>query len=142
MASNISRISINAPMKNVWNSLTEPAQVKLWQYGSDLETTWEPGTPIRFRTAFGEKVFEQWGTVKLFQPPSLLEYSLFAPAPGREDNPENYFIMRYELQEEGDKTMLTITQEDNRPGAVQEAEQGEENPVLKALKELAEKDKA
>jgi hypothetical protein len=56
-----------------------------------------------------------------------------------EDKPENYFIMSYILTSENGKTKLEIIQEDNRPTAVQEEPQGEENPVLKSLKELAEK---
>jgi hypothetical protein len=63
---------------------------------------------------------------------------LFAPRPGLEDKPENYFIMSYVLTEESGQTKLEIIQEDNRPNATQEAPQGEENPVLKLLKQLAE----
>jgi hypothetical protein len=64
--------------------------------------------------------------------------SLFAPRPGLEDSPENYFIMSYILTTENEQTKLEIIQEDNRPNAVQEAPQGEENPVLQSLKKVAE----
>ncbi len=37
------------------------------------------------------------------------------------------------LTEKGNTTQLEIIKEDNRPGAKQEGEQGEENPVLKML---------
>ena len=47
--------------------------------------------------------------------------------------------MSYILTNENSKTRLKIIQEDNRPNAVQEELQGEENPILKSLKELAEK---
>jgi uncharacterized protein YndB with AHSA1/START domain len=138
MARNISTLIINAPVQKVWDTLTKPELVKLWQYGSDLITTWEPDSPIRFSTAWEDKVFEQWGTVLEMKPNELIRYSLFAPAPGREDNPENYFIMNYILTRNNEKTILEIIQEDDRPNAVQEPPQGEENPVLKGLKEVAE----
>jgi uncharacterized protein YndB with AHSA1/START domain len=138
MPTNISTLCINAPVEKVWDTVTMPALVKLWQYGSDLQTSWEPGSEIRFSTAWGDKIFEQWGKVLAYQPNSLVKYSLFAPRPDLEDRPENYFIMSYVLTEENGQTKLEIIQEDNRPGAVQEAPQGEENPVLKALKDLAE----
>lgn len=48
------------------------------------------------------------------------------------------FVMKYVLIETDGKTKLEIIQEDNRPGAVQEEAQGEENPLLQALKALAE----
>jgi hypothetical protein len=63
---------------------------------------------------------------------------LFAPRPGLEDKPENYFIMKYILTEEDGQTKLEIIQEDNRPNAVQEEPQGEKNPVLQSLKKIAE----
>ena len=138
MPTNISTLRINAPIEKVWDTVTKPALVKLWQYGSDLQTSWEPGSDIRFTTAWGDKIFEQWGKVMAYQQNSLVKYSLFAPRPDLEDRPENYFIMSYVLTEENGQTKLEIIQEDKRPGAVQEAPQGEENPVLKALKELAE----
>lgn len=138
MAINISTITINAPLQKVWDTLTKPELVKLWQYGSDLLTSWEIGSDIRFKAVWGDKVFEQWGKVLAFEPPELVKYSLFAPAPGLEDEPGNYFIMQYVLKNEGGLTELQIVQEDNRPNAVQEAPQGEENPILKALKDLVE----
>ena len=139
MATNISTITINASTQKVWNILTKPEMVKLWQYGSELQTTWEPGTAIRFSTAWEDKVFEQRGLVLEMQPYELIKYSLFAPRPDLEDKPENYFIMYYILTDDNGQTKLEIIQEDNRPNAVQEEPQGEENPVLKSLKDLTEK---
>ncbi len=138
MAKNISTIMINAPIQKVWDTVTKPELVKLWQYGSDLLTTWEIGSDIKFRTAWEDKVFEQWGKVLAVKPYELVKYSLFAPRPGLEDKPENYFIMSYVLASQNGQTKLEIIQEDNRPNAVQEEPQGEENPILQSLKKIAE----
>lgn len=138
MATNISTITIDATKSKVWDTLTKPELVKLWQYGSDLITNWEVGSDIKFRTEWEGKIFEQWGKILEVRPMELLKYSLFAPKPGVEDSPENYFIMSYILTTENEHTKLEITQEDNRPNAVQEAPQGEENPVLQSLKKVAE----
>ena len=138
MATNISRISIKAALQKVWDTLTKPEFVKLWQYGSDLQTNWAVGGKIKFVTKWEDKIFEQWGKVLEFKPNEIVRYSLFAPRPGLEDKPENYFIMNYVLAEENGQTTLQIIQEDNRPNAVQEKPQGEENPILKSLKQLAE----
>lgn len=72
------------------------------------------------------------------RPNELIKYSLFAPRPDLEDKPENYFVMSYNLTDENERTKLEIIQEDNRPDAVQEELQGEENPILKLLKEVVE----
>ncbi len=140
MAVNISTLKINASRQKVWDTITKADYVKLWQYGSDLLTNWEIGSDITFRTEWQDKVFEQWGKVLEVNPTEIVKYSLFAPRPELEDKPENYFIMSYILTEENGVTKLEIIQEDNRPNAVQEEPQGEENPVLKLLKEIAETD--
>jgi len=140
MATNISTIKINASRQKVWDTITKAELVKLWQYGSDLLTSWEIGSDIKFRTEWDGKVFEQWGKVLEVRPNELVKYSLFAPGPDLEDKPENYFLMSYVLTQQDGQTQLEIIQEDNRPNAVQEKPQGEENPVLKSLKLLAESD--
>ncbi len=138
MVRNISKIDIVAPIAAVWRALTAADCVKLWQYGSELHTSWVVGTEIRFRTLWQDKVFEQWGTVLEFRPPHLLRYSLFAPGPNLEDKAENYFTMIYQLEQQPDFVSLAIIQQDDRAGAVQETPQTEENPVLAELKKVAE----
>lgn len=138
MPSNISKLTIHATAERVWDTLTKPEFIKLWQYGSVLQTTWEVGSKIKFVTEWDGKIFEQWGEVLEFTAPQKLRYSLFAPRPGLEDKAENYFEMIYILTAGDEETKLEIIQEDMRPGALQEKEQGEENPILKMLKEIAE----
>ena len=94
---------------------------------------------IHFKSDWEGQIFEQWGKVLEFEPHERLKYNLFAPRPGLEDKAENYFEMEYKLTGKGNTTELIIVQEDNRPGAKQEDEQSEDNPVLKMLKELIEK---
>lgn len=138
MATNISTITINASIQKVWETLTKPERVKLWQYGSDLITNWNVGSDIKFRAEWEGKIFEQWGKVLEIRLNELIKYSLFAPRPGLEDKPENYFVMNYILTKKNGTTKLEIIQEDNRPNAVQEEPQGEESPILQSLKKIAE----
>ena len=138
MATNISSVTMNAPVQKVWELLTKPEFVKKWQYGSQLLTDWKIGSEIRFKTEWEGKIFEQWGKVLDIRQNALIKYSLFAPRPDLEDKLENYFVMSYVLTVDHGQTQLEIIQEDNRPGAVQEAPQGEENPILQVLKQMAE----
>ncbi|MCA8971641.1 MAG: SRPBCC domain-containing protein [Planctomycetes bacterium] len=138
MATNISRMTTTASKAAVWDALTNPDKVKVWQYGSELVTSWKVGDPIRFRTEWNGQIFEQWGTVLEFTPDERLKYTLFAPRPDLEDEPENYFEMEYVVTGKGDTTELVIVQVDNRPGAEQEPEQGDENPILNMLRDLLE----
>jgi uncharacterized protein YndB with AHSA1/START domain len=137
-----SSIEIKATATEVWHALTNPEMIKQWQYGSVLETTWEPGTPIRFTAEWNGQRFEQWGRVIEVIPPVSLQYTLFAPRPDLDDRPENYFLMSYRLEEREGKTLLAITQDDPRPPIDPKAQTPEdeaENPVLLALKALVEK---
>lgn len=138
MPKNISTILINNSRQKVWDCITRPEFVKQWQYESELMTDWITGHKISFRSEWEGKYYEQWGTVLSYNPPESLSYSLFAPSPGLDDKPENYFIMHYKLTDEDGQTRLEIIQEDHRPHAVQEPPQGEENPVLRQLKALVE----
>lgn len=134
-----STVRIRAPASKVWSALTVPELVKQWQYGSDLLTTWEPGTPIIFRNEWNGQAFEQKGAVLEFKPGSRLRYSLFFPSPGVQDIPENYFFMTYELSESEGTTSVLFRQEDPRPSQPEAATGGDEGPdVLSSLKELVE----
>jgi uncharacterized protein YndB with AHSA1/START domain len=136
-----STVTIQASRDTVWDVLTRPALVRRWQYDSDLMTDWVVGEPIRFRAEWQGQVFEQWGTVLEFSPSTRLRYSLFAPRPGLEDRAENYFTMTYELDVAGPDTVVTFIHDDPRDtgtGSSDSDDSNEENPVLLALKTLAE----
>lgn len=139
MKTSDSTVKILAPAGKVWLALTVPDLVKQWQYGSDLLTTWEVGTPIVFRNEWNGEVFEQKGTVLEFFPESHLKYSLFFPRPDLQDIPEHYFFMSYELAESDGVTSLLVRQEDPRPSPPDASCAGDDGPdVLVYLKELVE----
>src|SRR5690349_3744323 len=139
MKTSDSIVKISAPARKVWLALTVPELVKQWQYGSDLLTTWAPGTPIIFRNEWNGEIFEQKGTVLEFVPGSRLKYSLFVPRPDLQDIPEHYFFMTYELTERGGVTSLLFRQEDPRPAPPDVSPDGDDGPdVLSDLKELVE----
>jgi uncharacterized protein YndB with AHSA1/START domain len=132
-------VKILAPASKVWLALTMPDLVKQWQYGSDLMTTWELGTPIIFRNEWNGQTFEQKGTVLEFQPESRLKYSLFFPRPDLDDIPEHCFFMIYELTETAGLTSVLFRQEDPRPSPPDASSGGDGGPdVLASLKELVE----
>ena len=138
MSDNVSKILIGASANRVWDAITRPDLVKQWQYGTDLSTDWRKGSSIVFRNEWEGKVFEQKGTILEVEPGCLVKYTLFAPQPGLEDRPENYFVMSYLLEDVDGRTLLTITQEDTRSQSVQEPADEAENAILLALKKLAE----
>ena len=133
-----SKVIIDAPASRVWKALTKPELVKQWQYGTDLSTDWQIGSPITFRNKWEGTIYEQKGTILEIEPNKLMKYTLFAPRPGLEDKPENYFTMTYSLEEADGKTILTIIQDDPREQIPQEQADENENSVLDGLKKLVE----
>ena len=135
-----SQITIDALIENVWDALTKPELVKMWQYGSDLTTDWTVGSPIKFHSEYQGQIYEQWGIVLAIEPLATIKYSLFAPRPDLEDIPENYFTMTYALKELDDQIELIFTQEDPRDQLEGQADNVDEeaNPILVGLKQLIE----
>jgi uncharacterized protein YndB with AHSA1/START domain len=133
-----STVTINAPRDVVWVVVTLPEYVRQWQYNSELTTDWIVGHPIRFSAEWQGQTFEQWGTVLDFDEPTRLRYSLFAPRPGLDDVPENYFTMTYELTDVDGGTQVTFIQEDPRESGDADGEVDDDNPVLRALRDVAE----
>ena len=130
--------TIKAPREIVWAAVTLPEHVRHWQYGSELTTDWIVGHPTRFSTQWQGQTFEQWGKVQEFRAPFELRYTLFAPRPGLDDLPENYFTMTYVLDDVADGTRVTFIHEDPRELDTVAIDTDAENPVLAMLRVVAE----
>ncbi|MDN3505667.1 MAG: SRPBCC domain-containing protein [Simkaniaceae bacterium] len=104
-------IYIDASPELVWKALTDPASVKAYLFGTNLETDWSIGSPIFFRGEYNGVLYEDKGVVLSFNPFTELSYSYLSSMGGLEDRPENYQTVRYALAEEKEGTLLTVTQE-------------------------------
>ena len=135
MATHNATIHIHATAQKVFDALTQPELVRLWQYGKALSTTWETGSRIIFSTEFDGKILKQWGTVLAFQPHEFLSYTLFTPKTGIEDKPENYQTTSYLLSEENSGTRIEIRQEDPVNNPLTDISL---NPILATLKTTVE----
>jgi uncharacterized protein YndB with AHSA1/START domain len=135
----IKSVVINAPRAKVWDALTDPAKVKQYMHGTDMSTDWMVGSPIIWRGEWKGHSYVDKGTVLAFETERLLRYTHWSPMGGSEDTPENYHTVTYELAEDGGKTTLTLTQDNNATQA--EADTMAENnwaPVLLGLKATVE----
>lgn len=102
--------TIHAPTAKVWEGLTLPELVKQYFFGTQLITTWQPGTPIYFRGEWEGKPYEDKGTVLKFMSEKMLQYDYFSSWSDLEDRPENYQNIIYRVKSKGSSTVLTITQ--------------------------------
>jgi uncharacterized protein YndB with AHSA1/START domain len=136
----INSVTIDAPKADVWDALTNPAKVKQYMHGTEMSTDWKVGSPIVWRGEWKGESYEDKGTILEVKPQRLIKYTHWSPLGGSEDKPENYHTVTYELAGDDGKTTLTLMQ-DNNPTQEEAEKMARDNwgPVLKGLKETAEK---
>ncbi|MCF3141600.1 SRPBCC domain-containing protein [Paenarthrobacter sp. AR 02] len=134
----VATASIPANRQKVWEALTDPALIKQYFLGTNVETTWRVGDPITYSGEYNGKSYEDKGTILAFEPPALLKTTHYSPASGLPDTAENYHTVEYSLAEEADGTRVTIRQGNN--SSDQETTQSTETwqVVLRNLKEFLE----
>jgi uncharacterized protein YndB with AHSA1/START domain len=131
-------ITINAPALKVWDALTNPTLIKQYLFGTEVTTDWRVGHPITYKGEWDGKQYEDKGEVIQNEPGKLLVSTYWSSMSGLPDIPEYYKTVRYELSSEGNKTRLTITQDNN--DSQEDANHSEENwkMVLEGIKKLLE----
>lgn len=101
---------IQSEITTVWNALTNPDMVNKYFFGSQLLTTWEPGTPIMFTGEWEGQPYCDKGQVIDYEHNKKLEFSYLSSWSQKEDIPENYLWVAYEVENLGDSTKLVIRQ--------------------------------
>jgi len=131
------RTTINAPVEKVWNALTNPEMVKKYFFGSDLRTDWKVGSTINFTGEYEGKSYNDKGIVQEYEPNRKLVFSYLSDWSGKEDRPENYLLVGYEVRGVDGGTELTITQTNYD---AEKAKHSEENwaAVVGEMKKLVE----
>jgi uncharacterized protein YndB with AHSA1/START domain len=132
------QIDIAAPATEVWRALTDPESIAKYFFGSQVETDWQPGSPITWKGQYNGKSFEDKGEILEVAPNRLLQMSHFSPLSGQPDKPENYHTLTYELTEADGSTHLSLSQNNN--SSKDEAEHSTTNweTMLEALKKTVE----
>ncbi|HEX6877962.1 MAG TPA: SRPBCC domain-containing protein [Nocardioidaceae bacterium] len=131
-------VEVSASPHQVWAALTDPVQVKKYMFGADVESDWQPGSRVVWRGDYEGRRFEDKGQVLEADPGRLLKVTHFSPLSGQQDVPENYHTLTYELEAAGDRTRVSLTQDNN--SSPEEAEHSRRNweMMLGRLKEVVE----
>jgi len=101
---------INASLEKVWDALTHPETIKQYFFGTQLITDWKIGSPVLFQGEWEGKSYNDKGTVLEYIENEKLAYSYLSTWSGKEDQPENYLWVYYEVNRIEDKTELTVQQ--------------------------------
>lgn len=104
------KTTIKAPFEKVWEALTKPEIVKQYFFGADLLTDWKVESPIIFQGEWEGQKYQDKGKVLEYEHNKRLSYSYLSNWSGKEDKPENYLWVCYEVKQDGTQTELTIQQ--------------------------------
>lgn len=136
-------MTIAAPAGRVWEAITDPALVKQWLFGTEMEVSaWEAGGQIRYRGQWEGKGYEDKGEIIEVVPQQRLVTTYWSAMSGTEDVPENYQKVTYELAAEGEGTRLAITQEGAMTEEGRQHMEGNWSQVLTSMKQLLENGQA
>ncbi len=133
------QITINASTHDVWDALINPVKVKQYMFGADVESDFKPDSKISFTGEWEGKPFEERGYVLNVEKGKLLRYNTFNPASDKLDIAENYHTITIELKEAGNKTEVTLSQDNNESEEMRVHSQKNWEMVLEKLKNVVEK---
>jgi uncharacterized protein YndB with AHSA1/START domain len=134
----IAETDIGAVPARVWSALTDPAQIRQYFFGSEVETDWKPGSPIVWKGEYQGTAYQDKGQIIEAEPGHRLVVTHFSPMSGQQDVPENYHTITYVLEPRGEQTHVTLAQDNN--ASQEEAAHSRDNwtAMLAALKNYVE----
>jgi uncharacterized protein YndB with AHSA1/START domain len=97
-----STILINSTPQKIWDVLTNPEKVKIYLFGTKIKTDWKKGNPISFEGEYQGKTYNDKGIVIDYQPLQTISYSYWNSFSGLENKTENYAIVNYKIEEQGE----------------------------------------
>jgi uncharacterized protein YndB with AHSA1/START domain len=131
---------ISASPTQVWAALTDPERIKRFMFGSEVRTDWRQGSPITWRGVYDGKEYEDKGEILEIEPQRWMKVTHFSPLSGRPDVPENYHTLTDLLEERGNTTHVSLSQDNNASEEEAEHSQGMWETLTAKVKELAEQE--
>lgn len=105
-------IVIEAPVAEVWQSITDVTLMAKWMGDAaldlDIVTNWEVGFPVII-TGFHHARFENKGVVLEYFHDRILSYNFLSSLSRLPDKEENYTIIRFALTPQENNTALSLT---------------------------------
>ena len=131
-------VIIGASPARVWKALTDPTEIRQYMFGSDVTSDWKVGSRITYAGEYEGKKYEDHGEILEIEPGHLLRSTHYSPLSGQPDIPANYHTLAYTLEDAGEGTRLTLTQDNN--SSAEEAKHSGANweKMLEALKGVVE----
>ena len=131
--------SIEATKNKVWQSLVAPDAIKQYMFGADVESDWSEGSAITWQGEMKGKKYQDKGVILKIEPEQILQYNHFSPLSGKADNPENYHTITINLSGSGNKTEVSLSQDNNADENARNESAKNWGAMLAGLKKYVEK---
>ena len=138
----VAQVQIDATPARVWDALTDPSEIEQYMFGSKVVTSWEPGSRIVWKGEYEGKSYEDHGEILEVEREKRLVMTHFSPLHGKEDAPENYHTLAYELEAVDEGTRVQLSQDNNESTEAAEQSQGNWEKMLQGLKSVVEQSEA
>ena len=132
------QVTIHASPTRVWDALTKPELVKKYMMGANVKSDWKEGSPLTYTGEYKGKRFEEKGVIKKIEPDRLLQATHFSTTSGKEDKPENYAVVTWELHEKDGATVVAVSQDGIQTEKGVEGSKTNWHGVLEGLKKTVE----
>jgi len=134
-------ILIDASPAMVWKAITSPDTIKQYLMGTNVSTNWKEGSPISYEGEYNGKKYHDKGVIKKIEPEKIFQSTYWSSMGGKEDKPENYNLVTYQLNEKAGQTEVQLIQDNVQSEEEKKHVTGNWNNVLKKLKSVVEENK-
>ena len=131
-------IIINASKSKIWKTLTDPSLIKEYLYGTETITDWKVGSDLIFQGDWQGQPYKDKGNIMEITPEKILSYDYWSGFSGLEDVPENYSLVTYTIEDEGEMVRLRVKQTGFGSEENQSHSEAGWTQVLEKIKEIAE----
>jgi uncharacterized protein YndB with AHSA1/START domain len=131
-------VVVDADRERVWHALVTPEEIAEYMFGARVQSDWVPGSAITWSGEWQGKPYADKGVIREVIPGELLRFTHYSPLSGAPDRPEHYHTVAISLSGDGDGTVVTLTQDNNRDDAAREESQQNWERMLSGLKATVE----
>lgn len=132
-------IDIVAPIEKVWEAFTNPAIIHEYMFGTTVNSNWKTGSSITWSGEWEGKPYRDEGKILSVEAPRHLQYTHITSNDAELAKFENTHLVDINLLSQGNKTHVTLEQDNNPNEAARFDSEKNWNMMLKTLKSLLEK---
>jgi uncharacterized protein YndB with AHSA1/START domain len=133
------KATVNAPLEEVWNALITPDIIKKYMFGATVISDFKEGSNIIWKGEWKGTAFEDKGFILEVLPCARLSYSHYSPLTGDADVAENYHTVTIELAKTGDKTVVSLRQDNTKDEKAKKHSEKNWQAMLDSLNEVLSK---